>query len=428
MKIIEFMKIIEDKHFIPTQITIFTTTSTDIETINDKLHKYNVDNSTTYEIKSKINGKYVKVTTNYLDEEIIELLEFKSQNIEKNYEDSIIEKSMKIRSNQRKKSHPATNTIVNKLLNLNNLRKRHPKINSIESAIQIEKITKRIINTNGLDIETTNFVNAIYVEVTGKDNESISNINDLKYTDNIEKENLEQLTENLIEKVEISLKKEVVKSGTYSAILSQDFMSKMLSQAISLFSKENVRIGTSCLEDKIGKQIFSKKLTIIENPLKKEYPSYTKFDNEGTLTCQKKIIENGVLTTYLYNTKEAILDKKLSTGNGYGKINVRNMYIKPGRATFNKLLEKMQNGLYINKYMETGGTVLNLSTGEISVQVFGFIVENGKITKGLESCILTTNIFDLFTNIKLIGNDLDFKTINVGSPSILVENVSISSN
>ena len=225
-----------------------------------------------------------------------------------------------------------------------------------------------------------------------------------------------------------SLEKETIKSNKYLTILSPDFMSNILARMIPLFSSEQIRKKSSCFEGKINKKIFSDKITIIEDPLNKDMPAYTLFDYDGTKTEKKNLIENGVLKTYLYNNKEAKLAKTKSTGNGYSSITVRNMYIKPSKKTKEEIFSQVKDGLYIRTYQESGGTTVNPTTGMISVQVFGSIIKDGKLGKDFEPCVLTINLFDLLSNVVEIGNDLEYKTSITASPTIIVDNVSISSN
>ena len=134
---------------------------------------------------------------------------------------------------------------------------------------------------------------------------------------------------------------------------------------------------------------------------------------------------NGKLKTYLYDIKEAKLAKKESTGNGYGSISARNMYIEKGSKSFDELVEQTKDGIYVTSYI--GTNVINQLTGDLSLQIFGFVIKDGKIQKGLKTCILTTDIFELFSNIVDIGNDLTFVSDIFASPTILVKDLSIVS-
>lgn len=53
-------------------------------------------------------------------------------------------------------------------------------------------------------------------------------------------------------------------------------------------------------------------------------------------------------------------------------------------------------------------------------------VKNGQVTQGYESCILTTNIKELFNHIVEIGSDLEFTSTKCGAPSMLVSNMNIA--
>ena len=102
------------------------------------------------------------------------------------------------------------------------------------------------------------------------------------------------------------------------------------------------------------------------------------------------------------------------------------MYVLPGKKSTSELLECLHDGIYIVDYMSSGGTTVNSVNGDISLQVFGFVVKNGKLVSGIEPSILTTSIFELFSNIREIGDDLVFTGMTAASPSMLVNNISIA--
>ena len=236
----------------------------------------------------------------------------------------------------------------------------------------------------------------------------------------------EKLTKEVIEKALLNRHKEKIETRKYNIILDKRVASRIVNSFNDMLSASSIRNKISCLEDKLEKQLFSTKLNIIEDPTNKKYPGYRLFDNEGTKTEKKSIINKGKIKTYLYNIKEAKLVNKKSTGNGYESISTRNMYIIPGKLSEKELLEKLDNGIYIADYMESGGTSINSINGDISLQIFGFLVENGKLKTGIEPSIMTTNIFELLTNIEEIASNLQFTSTISASPSILIRDISIA--
>ena len=107
-------------------------------------------------------------------------------------------------------------------------------------------------------------------------------------------------------------------------------------------------------------------------------------------------------------------------------ISTFNLYLENGKTSFEDLLGKLDNGILITGFsgLHSG---LNSISGDFSLATEGFLVENGKITKSLNQITAAGNFFELLKDIECIGNDLKFNLSSVGSPSILVKNISVSS-
>ncbi len=427
MKIEDFISNLKEK-VEALQVTEFKSESVEIKVVNDNLKKSVFSDKNSYEVKAKINGKYVKINTEQLTPNLYEILKQQSEIIESNYKDNYIEneKKLEFRNNN-------TNTIniaekIKTMIGLNQLRKTHDSISSITSEYEWNCSEKRIVNTNGVDLLSAKENCAFYVSVVAKNEKDTVTFNDIVYTTSDDDINMNQTCQNVIENAEKFLIKERIKTGVYNVVFSSRFMSNLLKSIMEILSQENVRKKLSYLEGKEQKEIANKIVSIVEDPRNEKFPGYAYFDDEGTETYKKLIIKDGVLQTFLYNNQEAEIKKIKSTGNGYGKISARNLYLIPGDKTEEELIKKLNNGLYITNYMSSGGVFLNAIDGKISAPIFGFIVKEGKITNAFETCILSTNIIDLLRNIKEIGNNLEFKTEISGSPSVLAEKMSIASN
>ena len=427
MKIEDFISNLKEK-VEALQVTEFKSESVEIKVVNDNLKKSVFSDKNSYEVKAKINGKYVKINTEQLTPSLYEILKQQSEIIESDYKDNYIEneKKLEFRNNN-------TNTIniaekIKTMIGLNQLRKTHDSISSITSEYEWNCSEKRIVNTNGVDLLSAKENCAFYVSVVAKNEKDTVTFNDIVYTTSDDDINMNQTCQNVIENAEKFLIKERIKTGVYNVVFSSRFMSNLLKSIMEILSQENVRKKLSYLEGKEQKEIANKIVSIVEDPRNEKFPGYAYFDDEGTETYKKLIIKDGVLQTFLYNNQEAEIKKIKSTGNGYGKISARNLYLIPGDKSEEELIKKLNNGLYITNYMSSGGVFLNAIDGKISAPIFGFIVKEGKITNAFETCILSTNIIDLLRNIKEIGNNLEFKTEISGSPSVLAEKMSIASN
>lgn len=398
-----------------------------IKLINKELETYEISNYTGYQIKAEYNGKTVKASSDYLDESIIDTLIMKATYTDSKYQDDYLtDKS----HNNKIENIPLIDISndVDPLKQLDELRKNYPEISSLSLSYSETYEKKQIINSNGVDIETDCHLYKFVPEIVINENGSTTSY-DRVYL-KTSKQDLE-MQKNLIKDIEMAIKqatKEKIQAKKYDILVDSVVMKSILSSFINMLSAANVRQKTSCLEGKLNEKIFSEKLTIVEEPNNKNYPGATIFDNEGTKTFAKEIVKNGTLKTYLYNIKEAKEQNTSTTANGYNGISTRNMYIKPGNQSSEELIKSMSNGIYITDCMGSMNTAINANTGNISLQIFGYIIEDGKIKCGFEPSIMTTTIFELFSNIEAISNEVNFIQRTVGSPLLLIRNISIVSS
>ena len=198
---------------------------------------------------------------------------------------------------------------------------------------------------------------------------------------------------------------------------------------LSNVSSESIQKHSSLFEGKLNTQVASKKLTVYEKPLAKNF-FFSAFDGEGVATQNKTVIENGVLKTYFYNLNNAKKDGVQSTGNGSksgNKVGIKfsNIFVKPGRTSFEGLVEKVHDGVFITDItgLHAG---LNATSGDFSLQAEGFHIKDGKIDKPLTLITVSGNLFKLFNDIIAVGNDAKLLVSATTTPSIAFKNLKIS--
>lgn len=407
------------------QIVETTENTGQIELINKELETFEISNHTGYQIKAEYNGKTVKATSDYLDESILDTIIMKVTYTDSKYQDDYLTD----KTHNNKIDDMPQIDISNELdvlKELDDIRKDYPEVNSLTLSYSEIYEKKRIVNSNGVDIETACHLYEFVPEIVTKEKDSTTSYDRVYLKTN---KNSLNMKDNLIKDIKMALKqakKEKLKTKKYDIIVDSTVMKSILSNFIDMLSAINIRQKISCLEGKLNEKVFSDKLTIIEDPKNEDYPGATIFDDEGTETEKKEIIKDGVLKTYLYNIKEAKEQNKKTTGNGYSSISTRNMYIKPGDKTLEEMMKKLKNGIYITDCMGSMNTAINPNTGNISLQIFGFIIENGEIKCGFEPSVMTTTIFELLSNIEEIENQVTFIKQSVGSPCLLVKDISIA--
>lgn len=425
MKYQEFFDKAKERDITNIQVTEKTTISSNVEIINGKMETYEDYDSIKYSIKAEYHDKTVKLVTDYLDLDILDLIIFKAENTDSKYSDEYLEKTFNIEKEASKEF--TINDEITKLKTLDKkYRQKYSEVSKLTVIFDETSENTRIINSNGVDISTMSHLCTFITEVlVGNCDDAIS-YDEKQIKTSKEEIDFAKIIEDTIQKALILKNKTKVTTDKYNIILDSPVASRIISNLGSMLSAANIRTKTSCLNEKLGHKEFSELLTIIEDPTNKDYPGYRLFDDEGTKTFKKEIITKGTIKTYLYNIKEAKICNEKSTANGYQGIGTKNMYVIPGKKNQKELIKEMKDGILITDYMGASGTSINTSNGNISLQIFGFLVKNGEIVSGIVPSVMTTNIFELLSNIQEIGSDLLFTMTTSASPSLLIKDISIA--
>lgn len=227
-----------------------------------------------------------------------------------------------------------------------------------------------------------------------------------------------------------------VQSGDYKVLLRYDVARELLATFSSVFSAEAVQKGLSLLQGRLGELVANPLVTLIDDPLFENGGSSAPFDGEGVATYTKNVIEAGKLQTFLHNLKTAKKDGVQSTGNASRAsfkspvgISPTNFYFQPGQASYEQLIQELDDGLIIISVQGTHSGANSVS-GDFSLGAYGYRVENGKITQAVDQITIAGNFFKLLENVIAIGADLKFGSPgfygNVGSPSLIIKELAIA--
>ncbi|MDO7977692.1 TldD/PmbA family protein [Oceanotoga teriensis] len=239
--------------------------------------------------------------------------------------------------------------------------------------------------------------------------------------------NLDRIAKNACEKALSGLNSTLLNSGRYDIILSPFASAMLLSVLSTPLSGESVYKGKSFLGGKLEKQIASKKVTLLHDPMNGSAPIMQSYDNEGINTSRFNFIEKGVLKNFAHNLYSA---KKLGmkpTGNAFASsnsgipiISTINMHLM-STSTRKNIINK-EKALYITQMM--GLHTADPISGRFSIQISGQLIENGEFTKSFRGMTLAGTLSELLENIEEIGSDFKYMGSIAGSTT-LIKNMSI---
>jgi PmbA protein len=201
----------------------------------------------------------------------------------------------------------------------------------------------------------------------------------------------------------------------------------LLGQLAGAISGAAIARGTSFLKDKMGQSIFPTNITIIDDPFRARGLRSRPFDAEGLLPSRRKLIDKGVLTTWLLDQRSARQLKLKSTGHasrspgGMPGPSASNLYMEAGALTPDELLRDIKQGFYVTELMGMG---VNGVTGDYSQAAAGFWIESGMISFPVSEMTIAGNLKDMYKNLTP-ANDLEFLR-GVDAPTLRIEGMTVA--
>ena len=218
-----------------------------------------------------------------------------------------------------------------------------------------------------------------------------------------------------------------ISSTKLPVVFDKRISNDLLGYLASSISGTSIARGTSFLKDSLGKQIFNKDVTIIDDPAINRGLGSKPFDGEGIKVKKRELVTNGKLNTWILNTSTA---KKLglkTTGNASRSVSsppgvsTSNLYMTNGLKSYDDILSSISYGFYATELIGMG---VNLVTGDYSMGASGMLIEKGEITHAVSEVTIASNLKEIFMNLSA-AHDLEFK-YRTNAPTVLIESMTLA--
>ena len=214
-------------------------------------------------------------------------------------------------------------------------------------------------------------------------------------------------------------------------VVLDPWMAMDLLRAIGpLFSADNVLKGRSLFAGKVGQRVANEKITIIDDARKPRGLRSAPFDGEGVATTTRTLIHGGVLRGYLTSLKTASKLHIDPSGNarrgGYGspaRVGPSNLFVAAGSDDAEGIVRGLDHALAVT-------SLLNLHTidpvsGEFSLGATGNYLERGGRVHPAQGITIAGNLTHLLGAVVGVGSDLVFGPGGLGSPTLVISELSI---
>src|SRR6202789_1288422 len=185
--------------------------------------------------------------------------------------------------------------------------------------------------------------------------------------------------------------------------------------------------GTSFLKEKLGQRVFAPGINIHDDPRRVRGARSRVFDGEGTPTQARALIEDGILTTWLLDSRSARQLGMASTRHasrgtsGPPSPSTTNLYLAAGALTPQALMADIKEGFYITEMIGMG---VNGVTGDYSRGAAGFMIRDGALAEPAAEVTIAGNLIEMFANM-MAASDLVFRR-GTDSPTIRIDGMTMA--
>jgi PmbA protein len=203
--------------------------------------------------------------------------------------------------------------------------------------------------------------------------------------------------------------------------------SSLLRHFAGAINGSSIARGTSFLKNHLGKQVFAKGVTIIDDPHRKRGLASKPFDAEGLANDAITFIDDGVLTQWVLDLRSARQLGLASNGRASRGTSsppgpsTTNMHLTAGDVSPEALIADIESGLYVTDMMGFG---INGVTGDYSRGASGFWIENGEIAHPVSEITIAGNLKDMFLNLSR-ADDLEFR-YGTNAPTIRIDGMMVA--
>lgn len=210
-----------------------------------------------------------------------------------------------------------------------------------------------------------------------------------------------------------------IDSGKYPMIVENRSAGRLIGMLQQPMSARALQQKSSFLDGKLGQQIASPLLTIIDDPFIPGGLGSKLFDGEGLATQKRTLIEKGVLKSYLI---DYYYGKKLGMKPNSGSPS--NLLFELGEKSAEELMRQVGSGILVTGFI--GGNS-NSTTGDFSFGIVGQLFRDGEIVHPVNEMNVTGNAIDFWNKLIALGND-PYPYSSLQSPTLVFEDVNFSGN
>lgn len=229
----------------------------------------------------------------------------------------------------------------------------------------------------------------------------------------------EAVAEKAYERAKLHLEASPPPAGEMAVITRPDLTGVFAHESFGhLTEADHVYTGASPLQGRLGEEIASEHVTIVDAGWDERGGIRLLADDEGVATRRTVLVERGVLKSYLHSRETAAEMGMEPTGNGRAQdyshdpiVRMRNTFFEAGDWSEEEIVEETRRGLILD--MPAGGQVQLDGTFTFNAML-GYLVENGERVKPVRDVVLAGNILEMLRYVDAVAGNVEIRTSPFG--------------
>ena len=195
---------------------------------------------------------------------------------------------------------------------------------------------------------------------------------------------------------------------------------------------EAVLKGRSLFAERLGDEVASPLVTLVDDPTDPQAFTATETDGEGLATRRNVLIEDGVLRLFVQNAYSARRAGTRSTGSavrgGFKTtpgVGCMATSLRPGTATQAELVAGVADGLLVQDVAGLHSGV-NPISGDFSTGAEGLRIRGGELAEPVREFTIASTLQKMLKEVIAVGGDLQWLPMNASGVSLVIDEVTIS--
>lgn len=272
---------------------------------------------------------------------------------------------------------------------------------------------KVFVSSEGAEIETDEIRTYLAIQVSARETDRVSPayeaMGGTTGFELIERNDPVKMADEVASRAIRLLNASVLKGGVSTCVLDNKILGLLVHEAFGHTAEADLVSSGSILTGKIGEQVASEYVTIVDSPEPAGANGWMHYDDEGVKAKPVKIVEKGVLKGFMHSRESAALFGAEPTGNARAQsyshvplIRMRNTYMEAGDWEPEEILRETGEGFYLKGAL--GGQADSNGEFTFSVQE-AWRIDKGELVEPFRGVTISGNAVEVLKSVNAVGKD-----------------------